>query len=357
MSKNKLTVMAIDHGNGYFKGYSTAMQGMVLPSGFLTKEGVQREDSIGVGHTEFNEFQSSLYEGESYVWGAEVNKSKGKFLSTYTSEDRYSQKYYKLLSQFGLASLINGEGTHDVLLVTGCPSREKGTRKEDELCKVFKGRHIVQMNDKHKFINVKECKILPQPLGSILDLYIDDEGYVNRKEIGSSYIGIIDIGSGTTDCDGIDCLKAIPDDRHTIPVGVHEIYQRLADYINSENPDAFATPKNVELQFDNEFYKPSRRLSIPIQEAKERIVRETAEYLINEIQIRWRNRNKFDMVILTGGGVKLMEPWFKGFINDIIVVEDHQIANARGFFKFGLLLSKSNEAEDVVNQDMFLTRS
>jgi plasmid segregation protein ParM len=358
MSKNKLIVMGIDHGNGYFKGYSNDVNGLVLPSGFLTKDSVKREDSTGQGDVKHNEFESSLYEGEQYVWVDEVNKTKGKFLSTYTSEDRYSQKYFRLLSQFGLASLIQEEeGVFEVLLVTGCPSREKGTKREDELAHVFKGRHNVLMNDNQKIINVKECKILPQPLGSILDLYIDEKGNINRGEIGTSYIGIVDIGSGTTDCDGIDSLKAIPEDRHTIPVGVHEIYQRLADYINSENPDAYATPKSVEIQFDSNVYNASKRLAIPIKEAKEKIVRETAEYIINELQIRWKSRSKFDMVILTGGGVKLMEPWFKQFIKDITVIEDSQISNARGFLKFGLLLSKDNEAEDYLKQKVFLARS
>jgi len=358
MSKNKLIVMGIDHGNGYFKGYSTDINGLVLPSGILTKESAKREDSTGIGEIKFTEFESDLYEGERFVWGDEVNKVKEKFLSTYTREDRYIQKHYKLLCQFGLASLIQAEeGVFNVFLVTGCPSREKGTRREDELSHVFKRRHFVQMNDKLKVINVKECKILPQPLGTILDLYIDEQRHVKREEIATSYIGIVDIGTGTTDCDGIDSLKAIPDDRHTIPVGVHEIYQRIADYINSENPDAYATPKSVELQFDSDVYKASKRLAIPIKEAKERIVRETAEYIINELQIRWRNRSKFDMVILTGGGVKVMEPWFKGFIKDITVIKDYQISNARGFLKFGLLLSKNYDIDECLNQEVSLIRS
>ena len=128
---------------------------------------------------------------------------------------------------------------------------------------------------------------------------------------------------------------------------MHEIYQRLADYINSENPDAYATAKNVELQFDHDVYYTSKRLAIPIKEAKEKIVRETAEYIINELQMRWKNRSKFDMVILTGGGVEIMAPWFREFIKDIIIVEDNQISNARGFLKFGLLLSKTNEEQMV----------
>jgi plasmid segregation protein ParM len=347
MSKNRLIVMGIDHGNGYFKGYSNDSIKLVLPSGFLTKESVRKENSTGVSETNYNKFASGLYEDELYVWGTDVNKERGKFLSTYTSEDRYSQKYYKLLSQFGFASLIkNIEGTFEVLVVTGCPSREKGTKREDALSEAFSGEHVVRMNDRQKVIRVKECKILSQPLGTILDLYIDDHGNIQKDEIANSYIGIVDIGSGTIDCDGIDCLKAIPDDRHTIPIGVHEVYQRLADYINTQNPDANATPRSVELQFTSDLYHTSKRLVIPIKEAKERIVRETAEYIINDLQTRWRNRSKFDMVILTGGGAKLFEPWFRNFINDIHVIEDYQVANARGFFKFGLLLAKDYEAED-----------
>jgi plasmid segregation protein ParM len=45
------------------------------------------------------------------------------------------------------------------------------------------------------------------------------------------------------------------------------------------------------------------------------------------------------MVILTGGGVKILEPWFRAFIKDIHIVEDYQLSNARGFYKLGLLLA------------------
>ncbi|MFD0871721.1 plasmid segregation protein ParM [Chlamydia abortus] len=357
MAKKKLVIMGIDHGNGYFKGYSNKVKQLVLPSGFLTKENSLREDSTGEGEpVHYNEFESIDFPGERYVWGNEVNTAKGKFLSTYTTEDRYTQKYYKLLSQFGLASLIKEEeGSFDVMLITGCPSRQKGTIREQELIELFKGRHVVLMNDKEKTIEVKECKVLPQPLGSILDLYIDEAGNVIRHDIGTSYIGIVDIGLGTTDCDGIDSLKAVPDDRHTIQVGVHEIYQRLADYINTVNPDAYATPKTVEVQFENDVYRASKRLVIPIKEVKERIIRETAEYLINELQIRWQNRSKFDMVFLTGGGAQLMEPWFKEFVTDIHVLPDHQISNARGFFKFGLLLAKEYEVEEIPETNLLQT--
>lgn len=346
MARNKLIIMGIDHGNGYFKGFSNDSKGIVLPSGFLTKESVTREDSTGRGDVKYNEFESSLYAGERYVWGNDINKAKGNFFSTYTNEDRYAQKQYKLLSQFGLASLITAKkGTFDVLLVTGCPPREKGTKRENELIKVFLGKHTVQMNNAQKVINVRECKVLPQPLGTVLDLYIDKHGNVESEEIATSYIGIIDIGSGTTDCDGIDSLKAMPEDRHTIPVGMYEIYQRLADYINSQNPDAYSTARSVELQFESDVYQASKRLTVPIKETKERIIRETAEYLINQLQMRWKNRSKFDMVILTGGGAKLMKPWFKEFIKDIRVITDYQVANARGFMKFGLLLSKDYEIQ------------
>ncbi|MFC0213121.1 hypothetical protein ACFFK0_11765 [Paenibacillus chartarius] len=343
MSEHVFIVMGIDHGNGYFKGYSDDVPGLVLPSGLLTKDSAQREDSTGLGGNTMNEFESSLYAGERYVWGPSIDKAKGRYLSTYTSEDRYAQKHYKILSQFGIASLLrDDEGAYDVFLVTGCPPREKGTKREQEIIDLFKGTHIVQINNTDKIIHVKECKVLPQPLGSILDLYIDETGTIVREEIGTSYIGIVDIGSGTTDFDGIDALKAIPEDRHTISIGMYEIYQRLADHINNQHPDANATPKSVELQFSQDVYQVSKRLAIPIQEAKDKIVRETAEYLINELQVRWRHRSKFDMVILTGGGVNVLAPWFKLFIKDIHIVEDVQLCNARGFYKLGLLMAKEH---------------
>lgn len=333
--------MSIDHGNGAVKAISSEGVSLVLPSGYCLVDDLGVDGWEGVSNDlDVKTFVSSKDKGEIYCWGKDVTQA-ATITSTYTKENRYNQFSFQILSEFILASLLPDDVTNaEVLLVTGCPSAEKGTVLEEQLIDVFNGGHVVEVNGVSKMINVKQTYVLPQPLGTVLSLYMDSDGYVADRDYETDYIGVIDLGSGTTDIDGIRAMKRQRDDSDTIQTGIHEVYQQIADYINNENPSAKATRSSVEKQIieneDPNMYVISKRASIDIEEEKERILKRVARTIINQINGRWTNRLKFDKIIVTGGGAMLLGKYLTEWEKDIIIVDDSQLANARGFYRYGL---------------------
>ena len=264
--------------------------------------------------------------------------------TTNGKEGRYKQKPYLLLSEFIMAHLVKGSSDTnlfpDVTVVTGCPTREKGHAVEQDLIKAFEGAHVVSIDGQDKIITVKEVFVMPQPLGTILGLYLDDEGYVADESYEKKYVGVIDIGGGTVDIDGVKGLKRQKDDMDTFGPGVIDTYQRIANFIVEADPYSGATRSKVEQQLaaGAEGYKISERSTIDIKGIKERVFRELSENLVNQVQSRWSTFTRFDEIILTGGGAAIPEiaEAFRTLDKDIKIIENSQFANAKGFYKYGL---------------------
>jgi plasmid segregation protein ParM len=337
-------VLAIDHGNGHVKACSSD-KFILLPSCYSRPEEFGVDMILPKKDLQVFEFKSTSYPGETYYWGRDVNKA-GKLIATYGGEGRYISKPYRLLSQFTMALLLPDEEMNcdDVLIVTGCPSVNTGTELEADIQQVFCGRHVVSVNGQTKIVNVKQVKILPQPLGTIFSLYFNDDGRVVNRQLEDSYVGIIDIGSGTTDLDGVKALKRQWDDTATIQLGMFDAYKKIANYINRVNPNANATPQMVEQhllhpEIDINTYKVNNRSKpVDITNCRTEVFRKLAEDILNYIQQMWANRSKFDAIYLTGGGAKPLAKYFMEWEKDIQILDDSQQSNVLGFYRFGLNL-------------------
>ncbi len=340
------TVLAIDHGNGHVKACSDEKM-ILLPSCYSRPEEFGVDMVAPKQGLQVFEFKSGLYPGEVYYWGRDVNKA-GRIIATYGGEGRYVTKSFRLLSQFAMALLLpDSENAYDdVHIITGCPSVNKGTDLEAEIRQVFNGRHVLSVNGQTKTVQVNQVTILPQPMGTIFNLYFNESGHVVNRQFEENYVGVIDIGSGTTDIDGVKGLKRQGDDIATIQSGIFDAYKKIANYINRMNPNAIVSPQMVEQhllrpEIDINTYKISNRANlIDITECRHIAFRELAEDILNFIQQMWPNRTKFDAIYLTGGGAKPLSKYFLEWEKDIQVLDDSQQANVSGFHRYGLSLLK-----------------
>jgi plasmid segregation protein ParM len=335
---SKLKVFGIDHGNGYLKLVSDDKK-IVLPN-IIARVSDFLGDELLAKKYDVCKYRSEKIDDETYVWGQDILKAN-KLQTSFTDEGRYDQKVYKLLSSFALAVLKEGNGIEEILLVTGVPSREKGTEVERELQKAFSGTHIINVDGIDRAVKVMEIKILAQPVGTIMYLFLDDDGGIQTENQGitDEYCGIVDIGFGTTDLNGVKELDIVHADTETIKSGMSVAYQKLVDYVNKQYPGANASLKTVEKQLlgDNpDCYCVSKRQAIDITEIKEEAFSQLAEDIINGINQRWTNRSKFDRIILTGGGASVLHKHFKSWEKDIeLIPSESQIANAIGFYRYG----------------------
>lgn len=335
--ENAPIIVGLDHGNGWVKAKTSTNQ-IVLPSY------ISRPEDIGEGlvgkSLKLKEYESSHAKGETYVWGHDVVKSK-KFLSTYGSQDRYKQKYYGLLSQFALAEVLSTlelDVIDNVWVITGVPSEEKGTVFEEDLKRTLSGAHLVKVNGEDKIIKVTKVIVLPQPVGTVMSLYLDDKGYVDQANYESANIGIVDLGTGTTDLDNIKELRRLEDGTQSITIGMFDVYKNIAKYIKKQHPSYNVTPQSVENQFNSNSYVLSQRASVDITEIKEKVLEETAMDIKNNITQVWKNWEVFDKIIITGGGASSLGIKLKELIEDADVVKNSQIANVSGFYRYGVFL-------------------
>lgn len=334
-------IIGLDHGNGWVKA-KTASNELTLPSYYAKLETVN--EGYGNNKIEVKEYESNISKGEKFVWGEEINRID-HVVPTYGAQDRYKQTPYRLLTEFALAEAASKEGDaiSDVMVVTGVPSIEKGTDSEKDLINVVRGDHLVNINDKGIILRVSDVKVLPQPVGVVMSEYLDADGFVEDESFETDSVAVIDIGTGTTDIDHVKSLKRQKGDSDSILLGMNDVYRRVADWINSQNPSARATASKVESQFANDSYVISKRSVIEIDDIKEKALDEVAAELKTEIIGRWKTWERFDRILLTGGGATQLGQRLLSLIPDAEIVKSPQTANVEGFYRYGKSLVGDDE--------------
>lgn len=351
MPKRKLEVVGFDHGNGFLKAKGDQRE-ICLPSRFALWSEFEGE-SFAQEELQLHQYQSKTIDKRIYAWGEDIIHAEHP-IKTYSGEERYLEAPYKLLSEFGLAELFPGlEDPVHIRLVVGCPSQEWHTVQEEKIQEVYNGTHVVQVDDKDRVIIVDELRILAQPLGTLFYMYLDDDGYVanDAEHFEKDTIGVIDIGSGTTDLNKIDGLKIDNDYAGTIEAGMFTAYQAIADKINQKYGYQVATKESVEYQLrlsdhKSEIYHISKRMGdINIKEFKEEAFEQLANYIHMELRQRWPKMSVFDQLIVTGGGAEVLKQYLEKRLGHGVTFLDNNRANAIGFYRYGKSMDLIGEEE------------
>jgi plasmid segregation protein ParM len=331
-------VVSLDHGNGWVKARGNKKK-IVRPSyiGELAKVGTSYSD---VEDLRLEEYTSGEYKGETYVWGDDI-KNVNESIPTYSQNNRYTNKFYQLVSLFAIyEALGTGKKFENVLVVTGVPSNEKGSEAESELIEGLVGTHFIN----GKRISIVEVVVLPQPLGTVMSLYLDDEGFIADSKFQNSLVGVIDVGTGTSDLDIIQNLRRL-DEYESVPFGMMDIYKNIAKHLKSQGVRNVDIPK-VEEGWSLGVYKQSERNVVSFSEYKKKAVEDVFKQLEAKINIVWKDLKRFDRLIITGGGAKIFEKSFDKYINDVYDIPKHpQIANSEGFYNFGKYVQAMRNGE------------
>jgi plasmid segregation protein ParM len=321
-------VVGLDHGNGWVKVKGEKRQ-LVLPSYIAdsSKVGISYSD---VEELKLNEYVSGDYKRETYVWGEDVKKVEGA-IATYSQNNRYNNKFYQLVSLFAIyEALGKGKKYDGVMVVTGVPSEEKGKQAEADLIHSLIGTHTINGTR----IEIVDVMVLPQPLGTVMSLYLDNDGYIKDNKFQTGRVGIIDVGTGTTDLDIVDNLRR-QDDYKSITYGMMDVYRNIEKHLRTKNVTNITIPK-IEEGWSMGVYKTSERHTASFGEHRNKAIEDVFKQIESETSLAWKDLKTFDKLILTGGGASTFKKHFDLFIDDIYdIPENPQTANVEGFFNFG----------------------
>src|SRR5699024_10052685 len=120
-------------------------------------------------------------------------------------------------------------------LVTGMPS---GDIQKSEFLEAFKsfleGHHVVYRNNQEYVINVKELKIIEQPLGTLLNVFLNEELKIH-KNLKNELVVVVDFGSGTTIIDVYQNMKLIGG--KTLSEGMINFHELIANTLSKTSKD------------------------------------------------------------------------------------------------------------------------
>lgn len=273
------------------------------------------------------------FDGQHYSVGA-----KGSYDFT---ADRLARETdtAKLLGVFGQyqdavnVSIIN-------TLVTGLPIFEFNNYKksmEEQMQRVFQ----YTFGGQPKLLTVQDVLVIPQSAGAYYDYILDDEGEPTDVDLASEDVLVLDIGGRTSDGCIMEASK-YSQESFTIFQGVWKAQEALRRLImqkfqyNMKPYEVDVVMRTGNLRLGQQDHKVSDLI--------DKAVASVYPEMRDELTLYVSDFRKFAAVKLVGGGAHVYRAFLQDDINTPIIVSgnavDSEMANARGYRKYGKLRAK-----------------
>jgi len=220
----------------------------------------------------------------------------------------------------------------DLRIVTGLPvsfyTDKDGVR--DKLL----GEHRVQREGRSaQVLKVTDCRVIPQPFGSLLSLALDNQGRIVDNGLATGVVGVIDVGGKTTNLLSVNRLSEISRETSSVSVGAWSVARAVRAYIANHCPDLelwghqiLDAIKNMQVGY---FGEP-----IDLREVIDSALAPLAEQVIAEATQLWNGAAGLDVILVSGGGALLLGPTIKSHFRHARIVSEPIFANAFGFWRF-----------------------
>jgi plasmid segregation protein ParM len=281
-------------------------------------------------------------DGKSYFIG-DLAEQQSSVLHFTLDQEKLIADFVKILA-LTVAGLFLDKGgpiNVPVNLVSGLPIgffKQNHKRFNDLLSghhRITYHSHNGQETTKELYIN--KVRMLPQPLGSVLNLIMDDKGKIFNKDLANQKIGVVDIGFRTTDFTILDHLRYIDRGSRTMETGISKGFSVIANKLREK------CGVNVELY---RLYNAAEAGSIKMRghgfnfaKIRDQVYSQLAASIANDIDRLWADDWDIDAIILTGGGCRelaeYLKPQITGNILPVDPNQDPRLNNVLGYIKYG----------------------
>ena len=366
-------IFGIDLGNKQTKLYD-GTHTYVMPSSLLPASKVEGGFSLGKSDN-MTKFETKIAKGGSWYWGQGIlTYSKDELTDSLMHDNkRYSSRPYQNLCELSLGQLGRNyvEAKDGVLtvdyVIAGLPSDDweaKGDANVNEVKKNFIGKHLINVDGESLTIDVKDCLVLSQSFGTLLSIVFDGATFDGKENtftkeqlalsqtIQEGTIGVVDIGGGTVLLDTLKNHNRSSQNHNQYKVGANTLYENIANAVGTEH-NFTADVQTVELALrdgleDGEFaYKRSALNVYDMTDIVNQQIDDWSYDLVDKIRHTFSNLGDMDLLLITGGGSELVnkeiiEEEFDGSVH-VKFVENPEVANVKGFYYQGQILSISAE--------------
>ncbi len=273
-------------------------------------------------------------DGRRYFVGEAAGK-QGVVQNT-IDRDRAVSEEAKLLTLGALALLINESPEH-INLVAGLPVSHYASLKERYTANLKQTHYFNHLDISGNLIsknifNIHQVKVIPQPLGTLFNLLLDEKGELCRAELAGESICIVDVGYHTADLLRADALEFIDRKSASYPLGLFGAFNEISEEL-SRTHDIDAPPEALENIVKSGSIRVGGK-AISVQDQIQQAFNRSAGQLISKLKSLWPDRWQLDRIIVTGGGGQLLYNHLSQHLDQAVELAERPVfANAKGYMK------------------------
>jgi plasmid segregation protein ParM len=230
----------------------------------------------------------------------------------------------------------------DLRVVTGLPVAFYDDRGEMHARVI--GDHRVQREGRHaQAFRVTECRVIPEPFGTLLSATLDDRGRIVDQELATGAVGVIDVGGKTTNLLSVYRLAEIGRETASVTVGAWDAVRAVRNWLNGHCPNLELRDHQVidaVVAREVRYYGEPVDLSAVVDE----ILEPLADQVLAEASQLWNGAAGLDAILISGGGALLLGRHIARHFRHARVVDDPVFANAVGFWRFAERLARAGAA-------------
>ena len=334
-----MQVLGIDIGFGFTKA-TDGKNTVIFKSLFGDADEIQFWADFG-DNSPLNHIHVSV-DGKSYFIG-DLAEQQSSVLNFTLDQERLITDFVRILALTVAGMFLKNGGTINVPInvVSGLPI---GYFKQnyERFNEILTGHHSITYHSYNgqkttKEIYINKVRMLPQPLGTVLNLLMDDNGKIINQELANQKIGVVDIGFRTTDFTILDHLRYIDRGSRTIDTGISKGFSVIANKLREK------CGVSVELY---RLYRAAETGSIKMRghgftftKIRDQVYAQLAASIASDIDRLWSDDWDIDTIVLTGGGCRELaqhlQPLINGHVTPVDPVADPRLNNVQGYIKYG----------------------
>lgn len=289
-------LFSADLGNGYIKCKSSATDGISYPAAISLVSDMLGDFSLGISHRN-HDFVIG-FEGQQYAIGETVGL-KGLIPITIAHRSRVGTDYYRILFASALAASI--WESCDVRAVVSLPPAAYWDK--DKLKAAIAGTYRVELPGLGEVVyNVplENLSVIPEGVGMACCMALDERGNDRPGEyLSKSTVGIIDIGTYTTDLIQLDHLRIVRSGCDSLTHALHDVHKQLITYCQSTGYDLDHYRAD---QVMNAGYFMRGGVRHDISQQIEKWTGDLIPAISGMVRTTWNGGDDCDHLLLGGGG-------------------------------------------------------
>jgi plasmid segregation protein ParM len=190
-------------------------------------------------------------------------------------------------------------------------------------------------------VEIRDVLCIPQGIGAFWDQVMNDDAKIISEELLDGRFGVIDIGGRTTDAFIADESQILRGTEFSFTSAMTDIFKDVTSELKIDFPSSIL--EKVFIEGKDSIFWINKEYSI--KKELEKAIERLAERIFTEVRYVWDKRlDRAQFIILCGGGASALGNYLaEYFCKKVILVDDPQFSNAKGFYKLGLNNAGKND--------------